>query len=81
MSAVFDWTDPLLLEGQLKEEERMARDAAADYCQQRLQPRVLSAFREERFDREILREMGELGLLASRWRVTAAPACRRWPTA
>jgi glutaryl-CoA dehydrogenase len=63
MSAVFDWTDPLLLEGQLKEEERMARDAAADYCQQRLQPRVLSAFREERFDREILREMGELGLL------------------
>ncbi|WP_028535353.1 acyl-CoA dehydrogenase [Paludibacterium yongneupense] len=63
MTAAFDWSDPLSLEGQLNEDERMLRDAAADYCQRRLQPRVLSAFREERFDREILLEMGELGML------------------
>lgn len=61
--ASFNWDDPLLLEQQLKEEERQIRDAAHAYCQQSLQPRVLSAYREERFDREIMNEMGEMGLL------------------
>ncbi|WP_447529665.1 acyl-CoA dehydrogenase [Vreelandella sp. TE19] len=61
----FNWDDPLLLEQQLTDEERQIRDAARDYCQQNLQPRVLSAFREERFDREIMSEMGELGLLGA----------------
>ena len=61
--APFRWDDPLLLEDQLSEEERMVRDTARAYCQDRLQPRVLEAFRHERFDREIMREMGELGLL------------------
>ncbi len=61
--ASFNWDDPLLLEQQLTEEERQIRDAARAYCQQSLQPRVLSAFREERFDREIMKEMGEMGLL------------------
>ena len=48
----FDWSDPLLLDGQLCEDERLVRDAARDYAQDKLMPRVLSAFREERFDRE-----------------------------
>jgi glutaryl-CoA dehydrogenase len=61
--AVFDWQDPLLLEEELSEEERMVRDAARAYAQGKLMPRVKSAFREERFDREIMSEMGELGLL------------------
>ncbi|OEY66395.1 acyl-CoA dehydrogenase [Marinobacter sp. X15-166B] len=61
----FNWDDPLLLEQQLTEDERQIRDAAHDYCQQSLQPRVLSAFREERFDREIMSEMGKLGLLGA----------------
>ncbi|WP_447553892.1 acyl-CoA dehydrogenase [Vreelandella sp. EE22] len=61
----FNWDDPLLLEQQLTDEERQIRDAAHDYCQENLQPRVLSAFREERFDREIMSEMGELGLLGA----------------
>ncbi|MAP34985.1 MAG: acyl-CoA dehydrogenase [Halomonas sp.] len=61
----FNWDDPLLLESQLTDEERQIRDAAHDYCQENLQPRVLSAFREERFDRDIMSEMGELGLLGA----------------
>jgi len=61
----FNWDDPLLLDQQLTEDERQIRDAAHDYCQEKLQPRVLSAFREERFDREIMSEMGELGLLGA----------------
>ena len=61
----FNWDDPLLLESQLTDEERQIRDAAHDYCQENLQPRVLSAFREERFDRETMNEMGELGLLGA----------------
>ncbi|WP_404326684.1 acyl-CoA dehydrogenase [Aerophototrophica crusticola] len=59
----FTWDDPLNLDAQLSEEERMIRDTARDYCQGRLLPRVQSAFRDERFDREIMSEMGELGLL------------------
>ena len=61
--AVFKWDDPLLLDEQLTEDERMVREAAAAYCQQRLAPRVLEAFRHERTDPEIFPEMGELGLL------------------
>jgi glutaryl-CoA dehydrogenase len=59
----FCWPDPLLLEAQLTSEERMLRDAARDYCQGRLMPRVTEAFRHERCDPEIFREMGALGLL------------------
>jgi glutaryl-CoA dehydrogenase len=59
----FDWTDPLRLEGLLTEEERAIRDAAHAYAQDKLQPRVLMGFREEHFDREIMNELGELGLL------------------
>src|SRR5256885_1696517 len=63
--AAFSWEDPLDLEGELTEEERMIRDTARGYAQEKLFPRVLSAYREERFDREIITEMGELGLLGA----------------
>ncbi|MBX6425105.1 MAG: acyl-CoA dehydrogenase [Variibacter sp.] len=59
----FNWEDPLDLEGELTEEERMVRDTARAYAQEKLFPRVLTAYREERFDREIMTEMGALGLL------------------
>src|SRR5579859_2297248 len=59
----FDWQDPLLLEEELSEDERMVRDSARAYAQGKLLPRVKSAFREERFDREIMNEMGALGFL------------------
>ena len=62
---VFNWEDPLDLEGELTEEERMVRDTARGYAQDKLFPRVLTAYREERFDREIMTEMGELGLLGA----------------
>jgi glutaryl-CoA dehydrogenase len=61
--AQFHWDDPLLMGQQLTEDERMVRDAANAYCQDKLQPRVLEAFRNERTDAAIFREMGELGLL------------------
>ena len=61
--AAFDWQDPLGLEGELTEEERMVRDTARGYAQDKLLPKVVDAWREERVDREILREMGALGLL------------------
>ena len=61
--APFNWDDALLLNDQLTDEERMVRETAYAYCQDRLMPRVLTANREERFDREIMSEMGELGLL------------------
>ena len=63
--AAFDWADPLDLEGELTEEERMVRDTARAYAQDQLFPRVLTAYREERFDREIVNEMGDLGLLGA----------------
>ncbi|WLD58874.1 acyl-CoA dehydrogenase [Salinispirillum sp. LH 10-3-1] len=63
--AGFQWDDALLLDQQLTEDERLIRDAARAYCQEKLQPRVMSAAREERFDREIMSEMGELGLLGA----------------
>ncbi len=61
--AAFDWADPFRLEDQLSEEERAIRDAARAYAQDRLQPRVTAAWREERTDSAIFREMGALGLL------------------
>ena len=61
--AEFVWEDPLLLEQQLTEDERMVRDAAHAYCQDKLAPRVLEAFRSEKTDPSIFREMGALGLL------------------
>ncbi|HWL55961.1 MAG TPA: acyl-CoA dehydrogenase [Paracoccus sp. (in: a-proteobacteria)] len=59
----FDWEDPFRLELQLTEEERMLRDAARAYAQDRLQPRAIAAYRDEVTDPEIFREMGEMGLL------------------
>jgi glutaryl-CoA dehydrogenase len=64
-TASFEWADPLRLDDQLSDDERAVRDAAHAYCQERLQTRVLMAARTESFDREIMREMGELGLLGS----------------
>ncbi len=61
--ARFCWEDPLLLELQLSEDERLLRDAARDYCQGRLLPRVQESFRNERCDPTIFLEMGEIGLL------------------
>ncbi|MEQ8344103.1 MAG: acyl-CoA dehydrogenase [Sneathiellaceae bacterium] len=61
--ASFDWEDPLGLEQNLTEEERMVRDTARDYAQDKLAPRVIEAWREEKTDPAIFREMGELGLL------------------
>jgi glutaryl-CoA dehydrogenase len=61
--ASFNWEDPLLLDTQITEEERMIRDAAAEYAQGRLMPRILDAYRNETTDPTIFREMGELGLL------------------
>src|SRR5690349_16719428 len=61
--AKFVWEDPLLLDQQLTEDERMVRDAAKKYCQAKLATRVLEAFRNEKTDPKIFREMGDLGLL------------------
>jgi glutaryl-CoA dehydrogenase len=63
--ASFHWADPLLLDQQLTDDERQVRDAAAAYCQERLAPRVVEAFRGETTDVKIFREMGELGLLGA----------------
>ncbi len=64
-SAVFAWDDPFLLDEQLSEEERMIRDAARDYAQGQLQPRILEAYRQEKAERAIFNEMGELGFLGA----------------
>jgi glutaryl-CoA dehydrogenase len=63
LAASFKWDDPLLLDHQLSEDERMVRDAAQQYCQDKLAPRILESFRNEKTDPAIFREMGELGLL------------------
>jgi glutaryl-CoA dehydrogenase len=63
LKAEFKWEDPLLLDTQLDEEERMVREAAARYAQDKLAPRVLEAFRHEKTDPSVFREMGALGLL------------------
>lgn len=61
--ANFHWQDPFLMNSELTDEERMIRDASSSYCQEKLMPRVLDAFRNEKTDATIFREMGELGLL------------------
>ncbi len=65
MKPVFRWDDALLFEDQLSEDERMVRDSARAYCQEKLMPRVTQAFRHEKFDREVFNEMGALGFLGS----------------
>ena len=62
---MFDWRDPFLLEQALNDEERAVRDTVARYAREKLQPRVVAAFREEHTDRAIFRELGELGLLGA----------------
>jgi glutaryl-CoA dehydrogenase len=64
-TASFDWQDPFHLDAQLTDEERLVRDTARGYAQTKLLPRVTSAYLDERFDREIMTEMGELGLLGA----------------
>ena len=59
----FQWQDPFLVEQQLTDDERQVLLSSQTYCQDKLQPRVLKAFREEHFDRDIMQEMGELGFL------------------
>jgi glutaryl-CoA dehydrogenase len=61
----FVWQDPFLLEDELSEDERMIRDAARQFCQEKLMPRVKAAFNEEKTDPGIFREMGEMGFLGS----------------
>jgi glutaryl-CoA dehydrogenase len=61
----FDWADPFALEAQLEDEERLVRDTARSYAQEKLLPRVTEGYVDERFDQEIMREMGALGLLGS----------------
>ncbi|MCB2106789.1 MAG: acyl-CoA dehydrogenase family protein, partial [Rhodobacteraceae bacterium] len=64
-TAQFDWQDPFGLESQLTEDERLIRDTARNYAQDKLMPRVLKAFRDETFDPAIFRELGALGLLGA----------------
>jgi glutaryl-CoA dehydrogenase len=61
----FQWDDPFFLDDQLSEEERLIRDAARDFAQAKLQPRVIDAFHQEKFDRSIMNEMGEAGFLGA----------------
>ena len=61
----FNWEDPLLLDAQLEDDERMIRDSARAYAQEKLQPRVIDAYREEKSEPGIFAEMGEMGLLGS----------------
>jgi len=61
----FQWDDPFFFEDQLNEDERLVRDSARDYAQERLMPRVRDMFRDESFDRDIFTEMGELGLFGT----------------
>ena len=63
--ALFQWDDPFLLDDQLGEDERLVRDSTRAYARQKLLPRIVEANRHERFDREIMHEMGALGLLGS----------------
>ena len=63
--APFDWADPFALDAQLSDEERLVRDTAEAYAQERLLPRVTEAYLDENFDRAIFTEMGELGLIGA----------------
>jgi len=69
----FDWHDPLLIEQQLTDEEKLIRDTARQYAQEKLMPRILMANRNETFDIDIMSEMGELGFLGS----TGGITCQR----
>lgn len=62
---IFDWTDPFFLDQQLSDEERMVRDTARQFSRDVLLPRVIDDFREERFDPEVMQQMGQLGLLGA----------------
>ena len=62
-ASAFQWDDPFMLDEQLTEDERMIRDTARAYAQDKLMPRIAKAYLEERTDREIFNEMGELGLI------------------
>ena len=59
----FDWADPFMLEDQLSDDERLTRDSARAFAQEKLQPRVIDAYREEEVAPEIFRQMGDMGLL------------------
>jgi len=61
----FDWADPLRLDSLLTDEERMVRDSARRFCDEQLVPRVRDDFRHERFDRAVVRSMGELGFFGA----------------
>src|ERR1700731_974104 len=61
----FAWEDPFLFDEQLTEDERLIRDSARAYCQDKVMPRIGEAFRHEKFDRAIMTEMGALGFLGS----------------
>lgn len=63
--SVYRWDDPLLLDEQLTEEERIIRDSVREFAQEKLQPRVIDAFRDEKFNPELMREMGDAGLLGA----------------
>src|ERR1044071_7498598 len=63
MPSTFKWDDPLLLDGQLSDEEKAVQETARAYAQEKLMPRIKAAFHDETFDRDIVREMGALGLL------------------
>lgn len=73
-NARFNWEDPLLLDQQLTDEERMVRDSAQKFAADKLAPRVLEAFRHEHTDPAIFREMGETGLLGATIRSSTAAA-------
>src|SRR6201987_3817557 len=62
-TASFQWDDPFMLDEQLTEDERMVRDTARAYAQDKLLPRITKAYLEEKVDRDIFHEMGELGLI------------------
>ena len=61
----FNWEDPLLLQEQLSDDEKLVQDSVRRFCQERLMPRIQAAFRQGEFDRDILREAGELGILGA----------------
>jgi len=65
VKAKFDWKDPLNLESSLTEEERMIKDQVSNYCKEKLMPRIVQANRNEKFDRQIMNEMGNMGMLGS----------------
>src|SRR6516164_7765775 len=78
----FQWDDPFMLDEQLTEDERMVRDTARAYAQDKLLPRVNKAYLEEKVDRDIFHEMGELGLIGitlPRIWLRQRQLCRLWP--